>query len=190
MVLEKTLESPLDCKEIQPVNPKGNQSWIFIGRTYAEAETAIFWPPDAKNWLLEKDPDAGKDWRQEEGGQQRMRWLDGITTQWTWIWASSRSWQRTGKPWWAAVHGVVKSQTWLDDWTDWYILTELVSSRTWWSGKTQGEIWTKLQLYTSSFWSESSFPHLAILCVSYHNDELLSLNAVCGLILLLLDRIL
>ena len=67
-VLEKTLESPLDCKEIKPVNPKGNQSWIFIGRTDAEAETPILWPPDAKNWLIRKDPDAGKDWRQEEKG--------------------------------------------------------------------------------------------------------------------------
>ena len=68
VVLEKTLESPLDCKEIQPVNPKGNQSWIFIGRTDTEAETPILWPPDAKNWLIGKDPDAGKDWRQEEKG--------------------------------------------------------------------------------------------------------------------------
>ena len=66
VVLEKTLESPLDCKEIQPVHPKGNQSWIFIGRTDAEAETPIFWPPDLKNWLIWKDPDDGKDWRQEE----------------------------------------------------------------------------------------------------------------------------
>ena len=62
--LEKILESPLDCKEIQPVNPKGNQSWIFIGRTDAEAEAPILWPPDAKRWLIGKDPDAGKDWRQ------------------------------------------------------------------------------------------------------------------------------
>ena len=68
VVLEKTLESPLDIKEIKPINPKGNQSWIFIGRTDAEAETPILWPPDVKNWLLIKDPDAGKDWRQEEKG--------------------------------------------------------------------------------------------------------------------------
>ena len=66
VVLEKTLESPLDCKEIKPVNPKGNQSWIFIGRTEAEAETPKLWPPDVKNWLSEKDPDAVKGWRQEE----------------------------------------------------------------------------------------------------------------------------
>ena len=68
VMLEKTLESPLDCKEIKPVNPKGNQSWIFIGRTDAEAETPILWPLDMKNWLIGKDPNAGKDWRQEEKG--------------------------------------------------------------------------------------------------------------------------
>ena len=68
MVLEKTLESPLDFKEIQPVHPKGDQSWIFTGRAYAETETPILWPPDVKNWLIGKDLDAGKDWRQEEKG--------------------------------------------------------------------------------------------------------------------------
>ena len=68
MVLEKTLESPLDSKEIQPVNPKGNQSWIFIGRTDAEAETLILWPPDVKNWLIEKGAEAGKDWRKDQKG--------------------------------------------------------------------------------------------------------------------------
>ena len=68
VVLEKTLESPLDCKEIQPVHPKGNQSWMFIGKTDAEAETPILWPPDAKNWLIWKDHDSGKDWRWEEKG--------------------------------------------------------------------------------------------------------------------------
>ena len=68
VVLEKTLESPLDRKEIQPVHPKGNQSWVFIGRINVEAETPIFWPPDVKSWLIWKDPDVGKDWRQEEKG--------------------------------------------------------------------------------------------------------------------------
>ena len=77
VVLEKTLESLLDCKEIQPVHPKGNQSWVFIGRTDVEAETSILWPPDAKGWLIGKDPDAGKDWGQEEKGtmeDQMVRW--------------------------------------------------------------------------------------------------------------------
>ena len=83
VVLEKTLESSLDCKEIQPVHPKGNPFWIFIGRTDTEAEVPILWPPDAKNWLIGKDPDAGKDWRQEEKGttEDQMigwhHWLDG-----------------------------------------------------------------------------------------------------------------
>ena len=81
VVLEKTLESHLNCKEIKAVNPKGNQPWLFTERTNAEAEaeTPILWPPNAKSWLIEKDPDAGKDWRQEEKGWQRGRWLDGIT---------------------------------------------------------------------------------------------------------------
>ena len=77
VVLEKTLESPLDCKEIQAVHPKGNQSWILIGRT--DAEAPIFWPPDAKNQLIGKAPDTGTDWRPSDKGRQRMRWLDSIT---------------------------------------------------------------------------------------------------------------
>ena len=75
----RTFESPLDCKEIQPVHPKGDQSWVFIGRTDAKPETPILWPPDAKSWLIWKDPDAGKDWRWEKKGMTGMRWLDGIT---------------------------------------------------------------------------------------------------------------
>ena len=78
-MLEKTLQSPLDSKEIQPVNPKGNQSWIFFGRTDTEAEAPIHWPPDVKSCLTGKDPKAGKDWKQKEQGVQGMRWLDGIT---------------------------------------------------------------------------------------------------------------
>ena len=78
VVLKKTLESPLDGKEIQPVHPKGNQFWVFIGRTDVEAETPIFWPPDVKSWLTWKDPDVGKDWRQRRRGKLRMRWLDDI----------------------------------------------------------------------------------------------------------------
>ena len=89
VVLEKTLESPLYCKEIQPVHPKGDQSWVFIGRTNAEAETPILWPPHAKNWLLGKDPDAGRYWGQEEKGttEDEMagwhHWLDGHESEWT-----------------------------------------------------------------------------------------------------------
>ena len=79
MVLEKTLESSLDCKEVQPVHPKGDQSWVFIGRTDVEAETPVLWPPPVKSGLTGKDSDAGRDWGQEEKGLTRMRWLDGIT---------------------------------------------------------------------------------------------------------------
>ena len=79
VVLEKTLESPLDCKEIQPVHPKGDQSWMFIGRTDAEAETPIIWPPHMKSWLIGKDPDAGMIGGRRRRGWWRMRWLDGIT---------------------------------------------------------------------------------------------------------------
>ena len=97
-MLEKVLESPLDCKEIQLVHPKGNQSWIFIGRTDDEAEAPIFWPPDVKSWLIRKDPDAGNDWRQEEKGQHRMRWLDGITDSMDMSRVNSRSRWWTGRP--------------------------------------------------------------------------------------------
>ena len=91
VALEKTLESPLDCKEIQPVHPKGDPSWVFIGRTDAEAETPVLWPPDVKSWLIWKDPDAGRDWGQEEKGMPEdemagwHHWLDGWESEWTQI---------------------------------------------------------------------------------------------------------
>ena len=100
-MLEKILESHLDCKEIQPVHPEGNQFWIFIGRTDVEAETPILWPPDVKSWLIWKDPDAGKDWSLEEKGWQRMRWLDGITDQWAWV--------NSGSCWWTGRPGALQS---------------------------------------------------------------------------------
>ena len=111
VVLEKTLGSPLDSKEIQPVNPKGNQYWIFIGRTDAETEAPILWPPDAKSQLIRKDPDTGKDWRQEE---KRMTEDEMASqTRWTWVWASSGRWWRTGKP---GVLQSIWSQTVRHDW--------------------------------------------------------------------------
>ena len=99
MVLEKTLESLLDCKEIQPVHPKGDQSWVFIGRTDTEVETPILWPPHAKSLLIGKDPDAGRTWGQEEKGTTKdemagwHHWLNGL-----WVWVNSRSWWWTERP--------------------------------------------------------------------------------------------
>ena len=116
VVLEKILASPLDCKEIQPVHPKGNQSWIFNGRT--DAEAPILWPPDAKNWLIWKDHDTGKDWRQEQKGmtEDKMlgwhRWLDAYEFEQA---------PGTGEGWgsWCAtIHGVTKSWTRLSNWTE------------------------------------------------------------------------
>ena len=120
VTLQKSLESPLDCMEIQIVHPKGNQSWIFIGRTDTEAETPILWLPDAKNWLIWKDPDAGKDWRWRGEGDDRG-WDGWVAspTQWTWVWVSSGSCWWTEKPGMPAVHGVTKSWTQLSKWTEW-----------------------------------------------------------------------
>ena len=102
VVLEKTLESPLDYKAIQPVHPKGKQSWIFIGRTDAESETPILWPPDVKNWLIWKDLDAGKDWNQEEE-MTEDEMVGSSPTRWTAVWVNSGRW------WWTRRPGALQS---------------------------------------------------------------------------------
>ena len=98
VVLEKTLESSSDCKEIQPVHPKGDQSWIFIGRTDAEAEAPIFWPPEMKSQVIWEDSDDGKDWKQQKGMTRGWDGCMASPTPWTWVWASSGRWWWTGKP--------------------------------------------------------------------------------------------
>ena len=121
------LLSPLDCKEIKPVNPKGNQSWIFIGRTEAKADAPILWPPDAKNWTekkkckeLEKTLMLGKIAGRRTRGQQRMTWLDGITNSMDRVWASSRSWWWMGKP--GMLQSMGRKEMDTAEWLNWAVL--------------------------------------------------------------------
>ena len=120
VVLEKTPESSFDSKEIQPVHPKGNHSWIFTGRT--DAEALILWPPDAKSWLTGKDPDAGKEWGQEKGVTRWNGWM--ASAQWTRVWANSRRQWRTGNP------GVLQSVGSWRVWQDWVAEQQTVWLRT------------------------------------------------------------
>ena len=129
VVLGMTLESSLDCKEVKPVNPKGNQSWIFFERTDAKAEVTILWPLDANSWLTGKDPDAGKNWGQEEKGateNEMVGWYH---------WRSGHEFEQTRgdsdrEAWHAAVRGVTKNQAWLSDWTTTTSLG-MINSRDW-----------------------------------------------------------
>ena len=144
VVLEKTLESPLDCKKIQPVHPKENQSWVFIRKTDVEAETPIFWPTDAKSWLIGKDSDAGRDWGQEEKGMTEGEMAS--PTRWTWVSVNSRSW------WWTERPGMLQfmgSQRVGHDWA-----TEL----NWTEELTRGHSFCPLLMSMSEAFSISFIP--------------------------------
>ena len=117
-VLEKTLESPLGCKEIQPVHSKGDQCWDFFGRNDAEAETPVLWPPHVKSWLIGKDSDAGRDRRQEEKGTTEMRWLDSLPNSMDVNLRELREMVMNREAWHAAIHGVAMSRARLSDWTE------------------------------------------------------------------------
>ena len=159
VVLEKTLESPLNCKAIKPVNPKGNQSWILIGRTDSEAEVSILWPPDVKGWLIEKDSDAGKDWRQKNRVEEDevVRWyhrLNGHELSKLWEMVEDR------EAWRAAVHEVIKSWTRLSNWT------KTTRGRSCSRGDRGKHFWNSMLI--KNWHSENE--HTIIKLTSYHDE--------------------
>ena len=156
VVLDEIFESPLDCKEIQPVHPKGNQSWIFIGKTDAKAETSILWPPDAKNWLIWKDPDAGKGWRQEETGMTEDDMVGWHHQQLV----------MDSEAWCAAVHRVTESRTRLSNWNE-VNRTIQLEQRGWcaekiFGGKSKGRWCEKQERESWNVWPESRWEKLEV----------------------------
>ena len=172
VVLEKTLESPLDSKEIILINPKGNQPWVFTERTDAEAEAPILWPPGAKSWLTGKDSDVGKDWGQKEKGTIEDEMVGWHLTQWTWVWVNSGSWWCTGRP---GVLRFMGSQRVGHDWATGLNWIELiVKSVSLWRDKGWVYLFCHLALILTDFCSDLiSFSHLTwfyfalLLLVSY-----------------------
>ena len=170
VVLEKTLENPLDCKEIKPVNFKGNQPWIFIGRIDAEDETPVDWLPDEKSRLTGKDPDAEKDWGQKEKGETEdemvgwHHWLSGHEL------SKLQEMVKDRKAWCAAVHGVTKNRIWFSDWTTTVCCNEYIMTfKVWWK-LIHLPSWTYLVLHqflscpwaTSFFWRLCPAPFPAV----------------------------
>ena len=117
-MLEKTLKHPLDCKENQPVHPEGDQSWVFIGSTDAEAEISVLWPSHVNSWLIGKDPDAGRDWGQEENGLTEDEMADDITDSMGMSLSKLQEFVMDREAWRAVIHGVAKSRTRLSNWTE------------------------------------------------------------------------
>ena len=181
VVLEKILESPLDCKEIQPVHPKGDQSWVFIGRTGAEAETPILWQPDVKSWLIWKDPDAGKDWRQEEKGtteDEMVRWHHWLNGHESGCWDNSGSWwwtRRPGRLWFMGSQSVRHNWATELNWTipgTIFCLIFLNYAKVWSKGLNFDSVVLVCPLFPIAFWNSKKYqPFLFSLSLSFTSSD-------------------